>query len=127
MTTTTSRASSGSTFSQPASFTATPTLYQFYSSWEDWSFEAFANSVRLNGVDVGDQSGLFGNLTAVGLERLYPTEAVKSFNTMNPASDGAFPDKDGNTKLNFDEAGSLPNASVVTYGSKDGYDNMVSA
>lgn len=98
-----------------------------YSSWEDWSFEAFAGSVRLNGVDVGEQSGLFGNLTAVGLERLYPTEAVKSFITMNPASDGAFPDKVENSNLNFDEAGSVANASVVTYGSKDGDDNMVSA
>ncbi len=28
-----------------------------FSSWEDWSFEAFANSVRLNEVEVGDQSG----------------------------------------------------------------------
>jgi len=98
-----------------------------FSSWEDWSFEAFANSVRLDEVEVGAQSGLFGNLTAVGLERLYASEAVKSFITMNPATSGAFPSEPGNSNLNFDERGSVANASVVTYGSKDGDNNMVSA
>ncbi len=98
-----------------------------FSSWEDWSFEAFADSVRLDDVAVGAQSGLFGNLTAVGLERLYASEAVKSFITMNPASDGAFPEEPGNSNLNFDENGSVANAAVVTYGAKDGDENMVSA
>ena len=98
-----------------------------FSSWEDWSFEAFANSVRLEDVAVGAQSGLFGNLTAVGLERLYPTEPVKSFITVNPAIGGPFPTEPGNSNLNFDESGSVANASVVTYGAKDGDANMVSA
>jgi hypothetical protein len=98
-----------------------------YSSWEDWSFDAFANSVRLNEITVGAQSGLFGNLTAVGLERLYASEPVKSFMTMNPATDGAFPTEPDNSNLNFDETGSVANAAVVTYGSKDADDYMVSA
>ena len=98
-----------------------------FSSWEDWSFEAFANSVRLDEVTVGAQSGLFGNLTAVGLERLYPTEAVRSFITMNPATNGEFPLAPDNSNLNFDEGGPVANAAVVTYGSKDGDANMVSA
>ena len=98
-----------------------------FSTWEDWSFEAFADSVMLDDVAVGAQSGLFGNLTAVGLERLYASEPVKSFLTMNPATDGAFPAEPGNSNLNFDEGGSVANASVVTYGSKDADENMVSA
>jgi hypothetical protein len=98
-----------------------------FSSWEDWSFDAFANSVRLDERAVGAQSGLFGNLTAVGLQRLYPSEAVKSFITMNPAISGDFPTEPANSNLNFDESGSVANASVVTYGSKDGDANMVSA
>ncbi len=97
-----------------------------YSSWEDWSFDEFASSVRLNDAPIGDQSGLFGNLTAVGLERLYPTAPVKSFLTMNPAISGSFPKAPGNSNLNFAEGGAVANASVVTYGDKDGDDNMVS-
>ncbi len=46
---------------------------------------------------------------------------------MNPATDGDFPTEPSNSNLNFDEAGSVANAAVVTYGSKDGDDNMVSA
>ena len=98
-----------------------------FSSWETWSFEDFANSVRLNDVSVGEQAGLFGNLTAVGLERLYATQPVKSFLTMNPSQNGPFPDAPGNSNLNFDERGSVANAAVVSYGTKDGDNNMVSA
>lgn len=98
-----------------------------FSMWEDWSFTSFANSVRLNGIQIGDQAGLFGNLTAAGLERLYPTEPVRSFLTMNPASEGPFPEQPGNSNLNFDEGGAVANSAVITYGSKDGDENMVSA
>ncbi len=98
-----------------------------FSSWEDWSFDDFANSVQLNGVPIGEQAGLFGNLTAAGLERLYATVPVKSFLTMNPAGPGAFPaGAPGNSNLNFAEGGAVANASVITYGDKNGDDNMVS-
>lgn len=97
-----------------------------YSSWEDWSFDAFADSVRLNDAPIGQQSGLFGNLTAVGLERLHSTAPVRSFLTMNPATDGSFPKAPGNSNLNFAEGGAVANGAVVTYGLKDGDDNMVS-
>ncbi len=99
-----------------------------FSSWEDWSFSDFADSVRLNGVAIGEQGGLFGNLTAVNLERLFATQPVTSFLTMNPATDGDFPSgAPGNSNLNFAEGGAVPNAAVVTYGEKNGDDNMVSA
>ncbi len=99
-----------------------------FSSWEDWSFDDFADSVSLNGVEVGEQAGLFGNLTAVGLQRLYPTAPVKSFMTLNPTTPAGFSEAPGNSNLNFGEGGAVANASVVTYGSNgEGDDNMVSA
>lgn len=98
-----------------------------FSSWEDWSFDAFANSVRLNDVEIGDQAGLFGNLTAVDLGRLYDTQPVDSFLTMNPSSEAELPDAPGNSNLNFAEGGAVANGAVITYGDKDGDDNMVSA
>lgn len=99
-----------------------------YSSWEGWSFEDFAGSVQLNGSHIGAQAGLFGNLTAVALERLYATQPVTSFLTMNPATNGDFPPgAPGNSNLNFAEGGAVANAAVVTYGTKDGDNNMVSA
>ena len=45
---------------------------------EDWSFAAFANSVKIGGLSVGAQSGLLGNLTNYSLARQYPTVAVSS-------------------------------------------------
>lgn len=96
-----------------------------FSSWEDWSFEDFANSVQLNGAPIGEQAGLFGNLTAVGLERLFATQPVTSFLTMNPGD--TYTDAPGNSNLNFAEGGAVANAAVVTYGAKDGDENMVSA
>jgi len=99
-----------------------------FSSWEDWSFEAFAGSVELDSVPIGDQAGLFGNLTATGLESLYAGVPVNSFLTLNPASDGAFPDDaPGNSNLNFAQGGAVANAAVISYGDKDGDENMVSA
>lgn len=99
-----------------------------FSSWEDWSFKSFAGSVRLNGVEVGNQAGLFGNLTAVGLERLYPSAAVTSFLTLNPSTAAGFKKAPGNSNLNFAEGGAAANTSVVTYGTNGaGDDNMVSA
>ena len=98
-----------------------------FSSWEDWSFDDFATSVRLDDAPIGDQAGLFGNLTAVGLERLYATVPVKSFLTMNPANPGSFPSgAPANSNLNFAEGGAVANAAVVTYGDKNDDDNMVS-
>jgi hypothetical protein len=98
-----------------------------FSSWEDWSFDDFANSVRLDDVAVGSQSGLFGNLTSVGLERLFPTQPVTSFLTLNPSTDGEFPEQPENSNLNFDEGGPVANSSIVTFGTKGDDQNMVSA
>jgi hypothetical protein len=98
------------------------------SAWEEWSFEDFVNSVRLDDVAVGSQSGLFGNLTAVGLERSDPTQPVKSFLTLNPTNDDFdYTKQPGNSNLNFDEGGAVANSSIVTFGTRGEDDNMVSA
>lgn len=99
-----------------------------FSSWEDWSFSDFAQSVSLNGVEVGLQGGLVGNLTAVGLESNPGFSNTKSFLTLNPTTAAGFDEAPGNSNLNFREGGAVANASVVTYGTNgEGDDNMVSA
>ena len=45
---------------------------------EDWSFAAFANSVKVGGLAVGPQNALIGNLTSTALTRQYPTVPVSS-------------------------------------------------
>jgi hypothetical protein len=98
-----------------------------FSTWEDWSFDDFAKSVSLAGNPVGSQSGLFGNLTAVGLERIWASTPVTSFLTLNPAADSELPEQPANSNLNFGEGGAVANSSVVTFGTKDGDEYMVSA
>lgn len=55
---------------------------------EQWSFEPFTSSVRLDGQPVGNVSALFGNLTAANLRRQYPTVPVESFLTVYPSNVG---------------------------------------
>jgi hypothetical protein len=99
-----------------------------FSSWEDWSFKDFAGSVTLNGVEVGAQAGLFGNLTAAGLERINAGVPARSFLTLNPTVQAGFSDAPGNSNLNFVEGGAVANTAIVSYGTNGaGDDNMVSA
>ena len=98
-------------------------------AWEDWSFEAFANSVRLDGSQVGSQSALFGNLTVTQFARTSSTEAPSTYMTLNPAyADGSYPGPDApNSNINVAERTDVANAAIVTYGSKGGDAYMVSA
>jgi len=104
-----------------------------FSSWEDWSFQKFADSVSLNGVSVGEQGGLLGNVTAAGLQRnaTTPDTPARSFLTLNPEvalDDSNEPTAPGNSNLNFAEGGAVANSAVITYGSNGaGDENMVSA
>jgi hypothetical protein len=100
-----------------------------FSAWEDWSFKDFAGSVTLNGVEVGSQDGLFGNLTATGLEPINASATpTKSFLTMNPSVAGGFTTAPKNSNLNFTQGGATANSAIVTYGTNGaGDDNMVSA
>jgi len=79
---------------------------------EDWSFAAFANSVAIGGVWVGNQLGVIGNLTNASLARQYPTVPVSSYLTAWPL--GA--PRPGSSNLNSVEGSAVPNLAVLTYG-----------
>jgi hypothetical protein len=83
-----------------------------FSTKEDWSFKAFAGSVLLDGQPVGAQSALLGNLTATGLEPLYPGQPVSSYMTVYPGN-GAPPNS---SNLNITPGRSVPNMSLLRYG-----------
>jgi hypothetical protein len=61
---------------------------------------------------VGAQSALLGNLTATGLEPLYPGQPVSSYMTVYPGN-GAPPNS---SNLNITPGRSVPNMSLLRYG-----------
>ena len=82
-------------------------------SAEDWSFEAFVNSVQgASGAPLGSQSALIGNLTATDLRRTYPTVPVSTYLTAYPA-DRSRPLV---SNVNLAEGEAVPNMSLVKYG-----------
>lgn len=82
---------------------------------EDWNFDDFVADVRIDGRWVGEQRGLFGNLTATGLTRQSPSfPAAKSYLTAFPSpANGARP---GASTLNVVEGDSVPNLVLLSYG-----------
>ena len=81
---------------------------------EDWSFAAFAGSVNIQGVAVGNQSALLGNLTNASTARLYPTVRVEpSFLTVYPADAASLPNI---SNLNTYETVAVPNMALIKYG-----------
>jgi hypothetical protein len=86
---------------------------------EDFSFAAFAADVRIGSEPVGPQSGLFGNLTAVGLQ---PTPSwqtdERSHLTVYPSpSSGASKTPPTISNLNITQGEAVPNMALLTYGS----------
>ncbi len=81
---------------------------------EDWSFAAFANSVNIAGVNVGNQSALLGNLTNASLARQYPSVRVEpGYLTVYPADSPSMPVI---SNLNNYESASVPNMALIKYG-----------
>ncbi len=85
---------------------------------EDFSFDAFVNDVKIAGVPVGPQSGLIGNLTAVGLNRQYswgpPERSHMTVYPTPPADASKTPPEISN--LNFGENEAVPNMALLRYG-----------
>ena len=79
---------------------------------EDWSFQAFAESVVLNGAPIGPQSALIGNLTGTGLQPLSPGQPVTTYMTVYPGN-GAPPNS---SNINVTPGRSVPNMSLLSYG-----------
>lgn len=93
---------------------------------EPWSFEAFVNDVEINGQWVGEQSGLFGNFTATGLERQYSWAPVRTHMTVYPYPDDATQNSPDECKpapdisnVNLGEAEAVPNMALLRYGDND--------
>ncbi len=81
---------------------------------EDWSFAAFAGSVRIDAVAVGNQSALLGNLTNASVARQYPTvSAEPGFLTVYPADSATMPVI---SNLNNYENVAVPNMALIKYG-----------
>ena len=83
-----------------------------FATKEEWSFKAFAESVSLNGLPIGAQSALIGNLTGTGLEPLYPGQDVTTYMTVYPGN-GSPPNS---SNINVTPGRSVPNMSLLTYG-----------
>jgi len=92
-----------------AAFASTPLGF---ATKEEWSFKAFAESVSLEGVPIGAQSALLGNLTGTGLEPLFPGQSVDTFMTVYPGN-GSPPNS---SNINVTPGRSVPNMSLLTYG-----------
>lgn len=81
---------------------------------EDWSFAAFAASVNISGMAVGNQAALLGNLTNASLARQYPAVRVEpGFLTVYPADAPSLPVI---SNLNNYESASVPNMALIKYG-----------
>lgn len=80
---------------------------------EDWSFAAFASSVNIDSVSLGEQLGLIGNLTLAQASRQYPTVAVSGFMTAYPSVGGSLPVV---SNLNTMEGLPIPNMALFMYG-----------
>ena len=83
---------------------------------EDWSFAAFAASVNIGGVSVGQQLGVLGNLTNASLARQVPTASVTpSYLTVYP-SPGVPSTPPLIANLNSVEGAPVGNLALVKYG-----------
>jgi hypothetical protein len=81
---------------------------------EDWSFAAFASSVNIGGVAVGNQAALLGNLTNAALSRQYPSVSVEpGYLTVYPADASSLPVI---SNLNNYENAAIPNMALIKYG-----------
>jgi hypothetical protein len=93
---------------------------------EEWSFQAFADSVEqenANGVQefLGPQSALIGNLTATDLRRIFPSRPVSTYLTAYPGNVS----RPLVSNVNLAEGPSVPNMSLVRYGSTTNSPNSV--
>jgi hypothetical protein len=80
---------------------------------ESWSFSDFVGSVKINGVAVGDQSAVIGNLTNASLTRQFPNVPVLSYLTAWPT--GLPRPETSNVDTNEIPI-AVPNMSILNYG-----------
>ena len=95
-----------------------------FATSESWSFADFTDSVKLGGAALGAQSALLGNLTGTGLSRLYPGVAVTTYMTMYPGGVATPPES---SNINLVEGQTVPNMSLLRYGTAGTDDNVIQA
>ena len=80
---------------------------------EDWSFAAFASSVMIDTIPVGNQLAVIGNLTSAALTRQYASAFVRSFLTAYPSK----ATRPLSSNLNSVEGPTpIPNMAILKYG-----------
>ena len=94
-----------------------------FATKEEWSFKSFAESVSLDGVPIGKQSALIGNLTGVGLTPLFAGQPVTTYMTLYPGN-GAPPNS---SNINVTPGRAVPNTSMLSYGTVGSDPYMISA
>ena len=70
---------------------------------------------KIGGETAGAQSALIGNLTAVNLERTFPSQRVSSYLAAYPG-DVPADEKPTISNINMPEGVAVPNASLLRYG-----------
>ena len=83
---------------------------------EDWSFDDFVADVKIGSEPVGEQQGLFGNLTATGLRRQYPEAPVQTYLTAYPSPANAPGAPPNVSNVNLGEGVAVPKLALVSYG-----------
>jgi hypothetical protein len=86
---------------------------------EDFSFKAFAGDVRIGSEHVGPQSGLFGNLTAVGLQPSpsWQTDERSHLTVYPSPKSGGSKTPPTISNLNITQGEAVPNMALLRYGS----------
>ncbi|NNE10689.1 MAG: hypothetical protein HKN41_00405, partial [Ilumatobacter sp.] len=83
---------------------------------EDFSFESFVNDVAIGGDPVGDQVGLFGNLTTTNLQRQYSYAPVLSYMTAYPSPGAGSTAVPNVSNISISEGDIVPNLVLLRYG-----------
>jgi hypothetical protein len=87
---------------------------------EDWSFESFANDVRIGSEPIGAQSALIGNLTLTELQPQYPRAApALTHMTAYPSPSGGSTTPPLVSNVNIGQGDTVPNLALLPYGTSD--------
>jgi len=84
---------------------------------EDWNFTDFANDVKVDGVGVGPQMAVIGNLTVAEAQRRFSWEPVQTYLTAYPTNGDPAQKPPTVSNINvFDGEPTVPNMALLRYG-----------
>ncbi len=85
-----------------------------FGSEEEWSFWCFSDSVQVDGVQVGRQTALLGNVTGTLYDRIRPDLPGDTFLTLYPRGE-----RPNTSNINMFENMDVPNMALLSYGDSD--------